>query len=329
MTVSRRNFLRGAAAGCTAAAASVAAPAPAEARGNKELPPEAVGLLFDATMCVGCKACVVACKEANGLPIQVPMERAYEDPSEALSPTSFNIIKMFKEGEPKAKDTAQDGFSFIKRSCMHCVDPGCVSACPVNAMTKDARTGVVSYNADACIGCRYCVMACPFGIPKFDYDKAVPEIHKCQLCNHLWKDGRFSACADVCPTGATIFGPVTKLLAEAKRRQAMEPGTIAKFPRRSTETGDQTKEKPAAKYVDHIYGEKEGGGTQMLMLSGVPFDKLGLPTLPERSYASMSETVQHTLYDGLIAPAAVLGGLLAATYRSSRKTGEHKEQGDE
>jgi Fe-S-cluster-containing dehydrogenase component len=106
----------------------------------------------------------------------------------------------------------------MKTSCMHCVDPSCVSACPVSAMTKDPVTGIVGYDPEACIGCRYCVVACPFGIPKYQYDSPTGKIGKCELCRHRHKDGHYSACAEVCPTGATLFGQDLRqaLLAEAR-----------------------------------------------------------------------------------------------------------------
>ncbi len=317
MTVSRRQFLTGGvAAGCAAATGG------AEARGNAEMPPNALGLLYDSTLCTGCKACVTACKEANGLPLDAPSHQPYLDESKTLSGKCLNVIQMFSDGTPRDKDVENDGFAFFKHSCMHCVDPSCVSACPVTALDKDPDTGVVTYDAGACIGCRYCIFSCPFRIPRFDYDLAVPEIHKCQLCDHLWPEGKFSACADACPTGATLYGPVKKLRTEARRRLELTPGAMVEFPRRSTETGEMTGPLPVADYVPQVYGETEGGGTQMLMLSAVPFAKLGLPKLLSRSAASVSETIQHTLYKGLVGPAVVLAGLAYATFRNERTNGK-------
>jgi len=314
MTVTRRQFLKGA-----VAAGTVAVSGEAEARANHPLTADALGLLYDSTLCTGCKACVTACKEANNLPLQCPPELPYLDPSKSLSAGCFNVIKMFTDGTPKHKDQLTDGFAFFKHSCMHCVDPACVSCCPVQALQKQPDTGVVTYNKDACIGCRYCMFSCPYEIPQFDYDSPFPQIHKCQLCDHLWAEGKFSACADACPTGATLFGPVRKLRDEAERRLALPPGEVTRFPRRSTETGDLTRKQRTARYTQRVYGEREGGGTQLLMLSSVPFEELGLPNLPERSFASVSETIQHTLYRGLALPLVVFSGLSLASFRSVRQ----------
>jgi Fe-S-cluster-containing dehydrogenase component len=315
MSVDRRRFLKGALAGGIAAVGLD--PRPSEARGNLSMPPEAVGLLYDSTLCIGCKACVAACKESNHLPAEFSTEEQLWDTPLDLSGRTKNVIKMYKHGTAEQKDRAENGYAFIKHSCLHCVDPSCVSACPVSAMRKDPVTGVVSYDEKDCIGCRYCVVACPFDVPRFQYDTPFPKIVKCELCNHL-KPGdtfQYSACAQVCPTGATLFGPVGKLMAEAKRRLALKPGTEHSVPRGRID-GDDTQMAKAAAYVQRVYGEKELGGTQVLKIAAVPMDRLGMRELPERSFASVSETMQHSLYGYLITPAVVLGGLVVAARRS-------------
>ncbi len=334
----RRDFLKGVLAGGAAATAGVAS-TPAAARETRPIPAEALGLLYDGNLCVGCKACVAACKTANENPPEFSIADKLWDTPLDTSGYTFNLIKMYRNGTMDVKDREENGFAFMKTSCMHCGDPSCVSACPVSAMTKDPVTGVVGYNPDKCIGCRYCVAACPFGIPKYQYDSPTGRIGKCELCRHRHNEGHYSACAEVCPTGATLFGRTEDLLAEAKRRLAMKPGEMNRFPRghllsaadrkaevKADEKGvkrrngwreepDQSYETQAGKYLQHVYGEKEYGGTQVLKLSGVNFQKMGMPDLPPDAAAAMSETIQHSLYGGLLMPFAVLG---AMTYVAKR-----------
>ncbi|MBW7903057.1 MAG: hydrogenase 2 operon protein HybA [Rhodocyclaceae bacterium] len=333
----RRNFLRGMVAASGAAVAAGAAK-PAAARETRQRPPEALGLLFDATLCVGCKACVAACKQANDNPAEFStVDRLWDTPLDTSAHT-FNLIKMYRSGTMQTKDAEENGYAFMKTSCMHCADPSCVSACPVSAMTKNPENGVVEYDADACIGCRYCVVACPFGIPKYEYDSPTGKIGKCELCRHRYKDGRYSACAEVCPTGATLFGRSADLLAEAKRRLALKPGETAVFPRgrlRAADEGgvrhavwreepDQSYENVVGSYQQHVYGETEYGGTQVLKLSGVPFEKVGMPKLPPEAAAAHSESIQHMLYGGLVMPLAVLGAMTFIARRHVRHDDENE-----
>jgi Fe-S-cluster-containing dehydrogenase component len=306
---SRRDFLKGVLAGGAAITTAAVAP-PACARETHSRPAEALGLLYDATLCIGCKACVAACKQANNNAPEFSTEDHLWDTPLDTSGHTFNLIKMYRNGTMEKKDAEVNGFAFMKTSCMHCADPSCVSACPVSAMTKDPVTGIVAYDPDACVGCRYCVVACPFGIPKYQYDSPTGKIGKCELCRHRYKDGHYSACAEVCPTGATLYGKTSDLLAEAKRRIALKPGDVTRYPRGKIGGPDQSYEAPVGKYLNHVYGEKEYGGTQVLKLSAVTFEKVGMPNLPpNKSGAATSETIQHTIYGGLIMPLAVLGAL--------------------
>jgi Fe-S-cluster-containing dehydrogenase component len=337
--VDRRDFLRGCLTG-GAAIGTALATGEAQAgipRPPVALPAEAVGLLYDSTLCVGCKACMSACKSANAIAIDTPAELAgYNngalnigtwDNGIDLGGRTINVIKAYVDGKAEVKDREQDGFAFFKRSCLHCIDPSCVSVCPVSAMQKNPQSGIVTYNKDACIGCRYCTFACPFSVPQFDLIGAFGQINKCQMCEHLQVQGGMPACADVCPTGATLFGPVTDLQKEAERRLAAAPGSSIQIPR-----GDIRKDRPkheafVANYVKAVYGEKEGGGTQVRYLSGVSFQKLGLPKLPDHAFAPLSEGVQHTLYKWMLGPLTLFAGAMVLAWRSMR--GQKAEAHDE
>ncbi|MEA1049475.1 hydrogenase 2 operon protein HybA [Lamprobacter modestohalophilus] len=336
MSIDRRNFLKGLAVGAVSLGAG-SVMGPAVARPGKELVPGAVGILYDATQCIGCKACEVACKEVNDLPpVENPaLGQAYGvegvwDAGDDLDSRTMNKIKAYPGlqaveasradtvlAEPTVGGPKADAVSFVKRACMHCVDPDCVSACPVSALTKNPITGIVQYNPDACIGCRYCQVACPFNIPKFEFDKTFPKIVKCQMCTDLVEAGGIPACCEACPTGASLFGPVAELREEGHRRLAAEPGARIEYPIHALDRED-TKVATVAQYTPRIYGETETGGTQYMLMADVPFEELGLPKLSDQSRARLSETIQHTLYDGMVAPALLLGGLVFAAYRNTR-----------
>jgi Fe-S-cluster-containing dehydrogenase component len=332
MSMNRREFLKNATKSGAAAGLAVAAAGEANAQALERAPkprlPEAVGLLYDSTLCIGCKACVAGCKRANGMPVDIsPDQRAWNDgtwdTAKDLSGRTLNIIKVYREGSMAEKDHETDGFAFIKRQCLHCVDPSCVSCCPVSAMIKDPVTGVVSNDPSRCIGCRYCVFACPFQVPKFGYDQAFGRIRKCELCRHRLADGQLPGCVESCPTGATLFGRVEDLRAEAHRRIGLKPGDKYLYPRGdlSGRYGPSTpphEKIVTAVYQPEVYGEKVLGGTQCLYLAAVSFDKLGLPyrNVPDHSYATETEGVQHFIYKGMIAPAAVLTGLILLARRN-------------
>ncbi len=323
----RRDFLKAAAG----SAASLCAAESVQARPNLEPVPNAIGMLFDSTLCVGCKACVSKCKEVNGTPPVIEGDEASWDSARDLSPDTYNVIKVYLEGSGETKDAVNDGFCFEKRSCMHCVDPGCVSVCPVTAMRRDPLTGIVTHHEDACIGCRNCMVGCPYNVPQFDYDDAFGKISKCQMCNQKGVEridqGMMTGCAEACPTGATLFGTREVLLEEAKRRLAMKPGETYLYPRGDISNPDSSHEKAIPLYQQHIWGEKEAGGTNVLHISAIPFDKLGMPPLEERSASSIAESVQHTLYSYLALPAVALAGLSYVVHRNTRD--DHQDEEDQ
>lgn len=324
----RRNFFKSSLGGAALALAG----GNAQARPNLEPAPEAVGMLYDSTLCVGCKACVSKCKDVNGMP-PVPLgEETQSDFALDLSAYTHNVIKIYTDGKATAKDRELDGFAFEKRSCMHCVDPGCVSVCPVSALTRHPLTGIVSYNIDACIGCRTCMTGCPYNVPQYEYNSAFSgAIHKCEMCNQKGVEridkGMMTGCAEACPTGATLFGSRTALLEEARRRIALKPGDTYSYPRGDVRKPDSFHEKTVPQYQNHVWGEKEAGGTNVMHLSSIPYHKLGMPPLPDRSYVSISEGVQHTLYRYLALPAIALGGLTWTVKRNSERA--DKQEGEQ
>jgi Fe-S-cluster-containing dehydrogenase component len=297
MAISRRNFLKATAGSGLLLAAGEA---PDVAAQQKELPPEAVGILYDATLCIGCKSCMVNCKKYNSMkggaldqgdgsiPYEhITPEKIYDAPTR-LSAKSLEIIKAYKNGTGLHKDTLKDGFSFVKIHCMHCLEPACVKVCPVGALKKDPWTGEVFYKKDRCIGCRYCQMACPFGIPQFEWASTNPQIRKCQLCRHRFPEGKYSACCEFCPTGASIFGPVKALREEAQRRLAHTVGKEYEFPVQRVDSKFSAK-RPLSRYVNHLYGLHEAGGTQYMLLAGIPFEELGFnPNISDQAYPDLT-----------------------------------------
>lgn len=283
MDVNRREILKGLLGGTAVAAlAGTALPKATQAR-DSSVPPEAdaVGLLYDATKCIGCRACMPACQNANGLTPDLGASGGIYMQPNTLNAHTKNLIKLY---------VAPDGHerSFMKQQCMHCVDPACVSGCPMNALHKEPM-GVVGWNPSLCIGCRYCQVACPFNIPKFEWDKFNPKIVKCELCRHIvGKTESQPACTKVCPTHAVVYGKRTDLLAEAHRR---------------------IQERPGYYFEDRVYGEFEGGGTQCLVLSHVDYYDLGLPKLGKKSAPAEVRDVTETIYQGFLTPVVLYGAL--------------------
>jgi Fe-S-cluster-containing dehydrogenase component len=329
----RRDFIKLAASGSVIATAPVATTV--RARETAKPLENAVGMLYDSTLCIGCQACVVKCKEVNYMEPKLSSNAGeaglYED-NDYLADKTLNVIQVYQQGSAERKDQLENGFAYIKRQCMHCVDPNCVSVCPVQALTKNPDNGIVEYNKDVCLGCRNCMVACPFNVPKYEYNNPLGQIQKCELCNQSGVEridkGQLPGCVEVCPTGAVIFGSREDLLGEAKRRLQFTAGDIEKFPRERVGESD-VHEMPAPNYEQHIYGEHEAGGTQVLVLSGIPHASLGLPVLDNEALGARTETLQHGLYKGMMLPVAALAGLLMLARRNTVKQQGSQEDGNE
>lgn len=283
--ISRREFLKTAGAGLGAA---LLAPAGVAAASESVDASDHVSMLYDATICTGCNACTSACRQWNNTTAEKDPSGRYDAPGE-LSADTWSLILLREE---------EDNPCFIKRQCMHCIDPACVSGCPVSALQKTAA-GPVTYDADRCIGCRYCMYTCPFHIPRFEWDEVLPVITKCTLCNDRLEVGDGPACAERCPTGALTWGRRGDLLAEAEGRLKAEPD----------------------RYVDKIYGKDDAGGTSVLYLSHVPFEEMGLPDLGTEPVPRLSERTSE-----VFVPAILIGGplLLAGIRFISNREGWRK-----
>ena len=260
-------------------------------------------VLYDANKCIGCRACQVACKQWNELPAETTTNQGtYENPPQ-LSAYTFTKVR-FNEIE----DNGKFHFVFTKIQCMHCEHPACVEACLVGALVKTAN-GAVVYDDNKCIGCRYCMVACPFGIPSFEWDDPLPWIRKCSFCADRQGGGLKPACVTTCPTGALKFGEREELIAEARERISLAT--------------DQ--------YVDHIYGEKEVGGTSWLYLSPVPFEKLGLPTVGSEPVTVDAERAMGAVPPVLLGVAAAMSGIYWLIQRRQKvgqgKAGEDEKEG--
>jgi Fe-S-cluster-containing dehydrogenase component len=207
-----------------------------------------MAVLHDITLCIGCRRCEGACNVVNELPAP---EKPFTDLS-VLENQRRTTAKTYTVVNQKPGNGGRP--VFFKNQCNHCLEPACASACFVNAFTK-TKEGAVVYDASVCVGCRYCMIACPFEIPTYEYDSAFsPRIMKCTMCHPRVLEGKLPGCVESCPTEALVFGKRDDLLKIARQRITRRPET----------------------YVDHIYGEREMGGTSWLYLSGVPFETIGM-----------------------------------------------------
>jgi Fe-S-cluster-containing dehydrogenase component len=255
-------------------------------------------VLVDTTRCVGCRACEAACSESNGLPgPEMAGDDRVFDSRRDMGPDAFTVVNRYRPVAGGGDDR------FVKTQCMHCLEPACASACPARALEKNAH-GQVVYNGDRCLGCRYCMMACPFEVPRFEYAKAVPYVKKCTFCADRQAQGLPPACAEVCPSGALTFGRRAELLEEAKTRIYQNPGA----------------------YAHHVYGEHEAGGTSWLYISDVPLDQIGLRAgLMNRPYPDLTKTALAAVPVVMTLWPPLLMGLYTFSRRRDRVTAEHGE----
>ncbi|MFZ4399341.1 MAG: 4Fe-4S dicluster domain-containing protein [Bacteroidales bacterium] len=247
---------------------------------NKEADVEFRGMLYDSSRCVGCQTCENVCAEANKLspPVGEPKTGIIRKTDEKHN-TTVNCYKTSK------------GDVFIKTQCMHCNEPACAAACLTKAMYK-TKEGPVIWRADKCMGCRYCMVSCPFDIPKFEYHSANPKIQKCSMCFDKLKKGGIPFCAENCPAEAIKFGTRRELIKEARKRIVENPGT----------------------YIDEIYGEHTAGGTGFLYISSVPFNELGLNNkLQNKSYPELSKGFLFSVPTVFVLLPPILLGIYEAT----------------
>ena len=266
-------------------------------------------ILVDTTRCIGCQRCVAACKLMNGLLRASRSDFMTTDSLRPLGPDTD--LAMDETGDEELSANALNvvqtrGSVYVRRFCMHCQDPTCVSVCPVGAFRK-TPAGPVVYAEERCMGCRYCMMACPFGVPRYEWNKVwAPRVKKCHMCAPRQAKGLKPACTEVCPVQAGVFGEREDLLREAGNRLRQEP----------------------TKYLQYIYGKQEVGGTSILYLSAVPFEGLGLPNnlphdaLPMYTYRVLSEIPTVVTLGG-----ALLGGIWWITKRREEVADAGKEVG--
>ncbi len=264
-------------------------------------------VLVDLTKCVGCRGCQVACKQWHDLSASKTQNTgSYQNPPRRDS----NTLMLIEFKEVERAQSVQ--WVFAKRQCMHCEEPACASACTVGALVK-RPDGPVVYRANQCIGCRYCMYACPYGGPTFQWDKQLALISKCDFCEDRLSVGERPACVKTCVSGALQYGTRETMLDMASTRVYA----------------------PGSKYVKHIYGEHEAGGTSWLYISSVPFKELGFPTLGAEPATWVSQEIMHATPAVAVGMALFLTGVYKvierrmqmAKVRASEKEAQHAETG--
>lgn len=287
MSIDRRSFFKVLGVTGVALASGKALNASPKETSN----PEFRGILYDATRCMGCRTCEYECATANGLP-QPPDDVTGIRTTDELHRTVVNEFNTSK------------GVMYSKTQCMHCNEPACVSACLTQAMSK-TKEGPVIWDGNKCMGCRYCMVSCPFDIPKFEYHSPNPKIEKCTMCfESKLQKGEKPACVENCPNEALQFGTRRELIREARKRIAEQPDL----------------------YEDHIYGEREAGGTAWLYLSPVPFEELGMKTnIQKESYPALTKTFLYSVPTVFVLVPALLAGIHQATKSNANKENEYEK----
>jgi len=297
MSTSRRKFIKW----ITAAGAVAVLPKGAKAHGHFEGYPDSFGVLHDTTLCIGCRSCEAACNKVNELPMPEKMfdDMTVLDKKRRTDDKSYTVVNKYEIDSNKKSPI------FRKFQCNHCKEPACASACFVGAFTKTPE-GAVIYDPSVCVGCRYCIIACPFYVPTYEYNEALePRVMKCTMCHPRILEGKLPGCVEACPQGALTFGKREDLIKTARER-------IRKHPDR---------------YVDHVYGEKEVGGTNWLYISGAPFEKLDLQT-------DLGTTPAPELTSGALSMVPIvigvwpvlLGGIYVMTQRKEKIAAEEKAE---
>jgi Fe-S-cluster-containing dehydrogenase component len=297
MKLGRRRFFQLALAAGGAAACQAIQTPEAQAWESKA-PPDPFGCLVDITRCVGCRKCEEACNAYNKLP---DPDKSFTDftvfnTTRRMDADAFTVVNRYFTGEVDEQERQVP--TFVKIQCMHCQDPACVSACITGALSKK-ENGTVHYDVTKCIGCRYCMVACPFEVPAYEYDEPLtPRVRKCTFCfERIEKEGGKPACAEACPVEAITFGKRKTLLELAHARLDNDP----------------------SRYVDHVFGETEVGGTSWLYISGDPFEQLGFPVMPTKPVPKLAETIQHSVYTYMWAPVTLFVGLGCLMRRKNKK----------
>lgn len=293
----RRGFLK--TIGAIGAGLAAAPKSTKAADSGSILSTERMGVLVDTTVCIGCRKCEWACKTAHDLPagnINDYDDRSVFEKRRRPDHTALTVVNEYEN--PKSRFIPTN----VKVQCMHCDHPACVSACIVGAFSKK-ENGAVVWDTGKCIGCRYCMVACPFQVPAFDFEEALsPDIYKCDFCVDRTAEGKLPACVDICPAEALTYGKRSELIRVAKQK-------IENYPDR---------------YVNHIYGEHEVGGTSWMYLSGQEHAKLEFPKLGENPAPGVSETIQHGIFAYFIPPAALYALLGGVMWLTKNKEGEEE-----